>query len=319
MDSITNLAEFRDARNPLFDTSEELDRFVDSIFTMPDTCIRVNSLVTTPENLFRFPGFRNCTLEQSTWNHDIFFVRSGRINGEMLEHFAGLFYLQNPSSSLPVSVLRPQPGETVLDMCASPGSKATQAASAMNNCGTLIANDISWKRIMPLSSNLERLNLSNTIITRTPGQQFGLSFPDYFDRIILDAPCSGEGSWYKHDNKSAVFRQAYVVKCSNIQKDLVLSAYKSLKPGGTLVYSTCTYGPEENEAVVDFILKFSRGNLSLMDIDASIPGRAGGLSSFNGTEFHPDMHKCVRIYAHRCNLPGFFIAKLTKSPQGERS
>ncbi len=316
MVNIVNIEAFKQSRQHLFETTDELQNFINSIFVKHNRSFRVNELVISPEKLLQFPIFKDAVVEQTTWDPSIFKIKKGNISGECLEHFAGLFYLQNLSSTLPVTVLAPEEGDTVLDMCASPGSKTTQAAIKMKNLGTLIANDISWKRLMPLSANLSRLGLSNAIITRTQGQMFGSSYPEYFDKIILDAPCSGEGSWYKHNNTKACFKQSFVKKCTNTQKDLAVSAFKALKPGGTMVYSTCTFSIEENEEVVDFILKFSSGNLKVAEINLDIPGRAEGILYHKNNFFHSDINKCVRIYPHRTGLPGFFLSKLVKSGKG---
>ena len=319
MVNIVNIEAFKQARRPLFNSEEELTDFINSIFSKHNRSFRVNELAITPEKLIQFPSFKEALLEPTTWDPSIFNVKEGDISGECLEHFAGLFYLQNLSSTLPVTVLSPEEGEIVLDMCASPGSKTTQAAIMMKNRGTLIANDISWKRMMPLSANLPRLGLSNTIITRTQGQLFGCNYPEYFDKIILDAPCSGEGSWYKHNNTKAIFKQSFVNKCTNIQKDLAVSAFKALKPGGTMVYSTCTFSIEENEEIVDFILKFSSGNLKTAEINLEIPGRTEGVLHHKKNSFHSDVRNSIRIYPHKTGLPGFFLTKLVKSKPGYKS
>src|SRR3989344_344018 len=178
--------------------------------------------------------------------------------GRSLEHLLGYYYIQEIASMLPVLALNPKPNETILDLCSSPGSKTTQIASKMQNTGTLIANEVSQGRINILSANLSRCGCSNTIITKKDGMLLCNELEKqkiFIDKILVDAPCSGEGTIRSTPATNKMWNPKTITRLSKIQKNLVASALKILKPGGTLIYSTCTHAPEENEAILDYIKK----------------------------------------------------------------
>lgn len=229
--------------------------------------------------------------------------------GKMIEHTLGLIHIQEEISMVPSLVLDPKPGEQVLDLCAAPGSKTTQISQTMVNRGLVIANEPSLSRITSLRSNCERLGSVNIAITRYDGRRFPLH---QFDRILLDAPCSGEGM----SRKDPKVLSRCSVKRSNdlqvLQVGLLRRAVDLARPGGVIVYSTCTYAPEENEAVLDKVLELYKDQVRLEKV--SIPGLRGncGLSEWNGTEFKDDMENCARYYPHQNDTGGFFVAKLFK-------
>jgi len=163
-----------------------------------------------------------------------------------LAFFRGEFFYQGVSSQLPVIALAPRPGETVLDMCAAPGSKSNQIAAAMANSGRLWVNDASTRRLQALMANLTAAGVRNEVVTALPGQLFGRLLPEYFDRVLVDAPCSALGNWPKRIHK-AHWSRAYLKKISYLQEQLLISAIKTVKTGGIIVYSTCSICPEEDE------------------------------------------------------------------------
>ena len=230
----------------------------------------------------------------------------------------GYLYLQSLSSMIPPLVLNPQPGESILDITAAPGSKTTQIAAMMQNTGEIIANDKSKIRLFRLKSNLETLNVTNTKVLQLPGQFIWKKFPQYFNRTLVDVPCSMEGRF--QCDKEKTFRDWSTAKIDflqNQQKFLLRSAISSTQVGGTIVYSTCTLSPEENEEVIDWILKKTRsknsGQATVELEPISIPNlpTIPGLTKWKNKVFDPTLTKTVRIYPSE-KMEGFFIAKLKK-------
>ena len=233
--------------------------------------------------------------------------------GRSLEHQLGYYYIQDIASMLPSLVLNPQPNEIVLDLCASPGSKTTQIAARMQNRGTIIANEISLHRIKILASNLERCGVTNAIITKKEGfalcnklKQEGF----LMDKILVDAPCSGEGTIISDSKTLIMWNIKNVFNLSKMQKSLLSSAIEILKPKGELVYSTCTHSPEENEEVVDFILK-KFPEMKIEQIKLPIKCRQG-ITKWNGKDYDNKVTKSCRIYPQDNNTEGFFIAKFKR-------
>lgn len=234
--------------------------------------------------------------------------------GRSLEHLLGYYYVQEISSMLPVMVLKPKPDEIVLDLCASPGSKTSQMASEMKNTGTIIANDVKLGRIKILASNLERCGVANTIITKTDGialckrlKKAGV----LMDKILVDAPCSGEGTIKSTPKTLLMWSINSVYALSKIQKNLLSSAIEILKPRGEIVYSTCTHAPEENEEVLDFVLKEFGDKIKIEKINLPVKCSPGVLG-WAGGSYNKNVENSCRIYPHLSNTEGFFIAKLRK-------
>lgn len=170
-------------------------------------------------------------------------------------HLQGLFYLQEPSAGSAVSALDVKPDDSVLDLCAAPGSKSTQILDALGENGYLLSNEIEPKRAQILLSNLERMGAENFAVTNMDSKKLCRQLPAFFDKLLVDAPCSGEGMMKKHDAARDEWSIANVLLCSARQKDILKEAWQALKPGGSMVYSTCTYAPEENEENVAWILE----------------------------------------------------------------
>ena len=188
--------------------------------------------------------------------------------GKSVYHALGCFYLQEPSAMIPAYLLDAKPGDIVLDLCAAPGGKSVQSSFLMNNKGLIISNDIAKNRAFAISENAERLGLGNLLITNN---DFSLIYQNYlncFDKIILDAPCSGSGMFRKDDKMMLDWSYQKVLKYSEIQKELILMSYQMLKPGGTMVYSTCSFSYEEDEEVIDYLL--SNSGAKTIDIPDSL-------------------------------------------------
>ena len=184
--------------------------------------------------------------------------------GKSIYYTLGCYYLQEPSAMLPSHFLSPKPSEYVLDLCAAPGGKSVQAAFLMENQGAIISNDLARNRCQAILENVERLGIGNICITNNDFSKIYHSYDNYFDRIILDAPCSGSGMFRKETKMADDWSYNKVLKNQEIQKELIIYAYKMLKPGGTMVYSTCSFSLEEDEDIIQYLLDNSDAQLEEM-------------------------------------------------------
>ncbi len=239
--------------------------------------------------------------------------------GKTLEHFTGKMYVASLSSLLPPIILNPQPGETVLDMCAAPGSKSTYLATLMNNSGTLITNEPSSSRSKKLVANLERMGIANYILLQSDGTKLCYYLENKFDKILLDTPCSSEG-FSRKDSKffDKMWAERKIFESAKLQKRLILSAFEMLKPEGEMVYSTCTSAPEENETIVQYLMDKYSGTAKILPINLpkSIPLRSG-IAKFMDQTFDPEITKnTIRIWPHletpQWSSETFFLAKIKK-------
>ena len=185
--------------------------------------------------------------------------------GKSVFHALGCFYLQEPSAMLPAYLLNPKPGELVLDLCAAPGGKSMQASLLMENKGLIISNDLSKQRAFSISENAERLGRGNILITNNDFSLIYQRYLNYFDKIILDAPCSGSGMFRKESKMADDWSYQKVLKFASVQKELILMSYQMLKPGGVMVYSTCSFSYEEDEEVIDYLL--ANSDAAIKDIE----------------------------------------------------
>jgi NOL1/NOP2/sun family putative RNA methylase len=296
----------------LLPDSEDFSNFEKIIHTRPRRFIRCNTLKISSEELFKRLS-KKWMVEQPFMKHkEIMIVESELKPGELgnsVEHLLGYFYVQEISSMLPPLVLKPEPGEFVLDLCSSPGSKTTQMAAMMKNEGTIIANDIKLDRVKILSANLERCGVMNTIITRNDGVGLceRLAKKKFkFDKILLDVPCSGEGTLRSSPKTFKMWNYKVVKKLSREQRKIFVNALKCLKKGGEVVYSTCTHSPEENEEVVNFIVE----NFSVSVENVNLPLKCRpGIKEWNGKKFNEETEKCCRIYPQDNDSEGFFVSK----------
>lgn len=235
-----------------------------------------------------------------------------------LDFFRGRFQYQGIASQIPALALAPRPGETVLEMAAAPGSKATQLAALMENRGQLYLNDWSRKRLQPLQANVQRAGVTNSVLLNMPGERLGNFLPDYFDKVLLDAPCSALGTLAGHPEVANWWTADILKKLPLLQDQLLISAFKALKAGGELVYSTCSIGPEENEMVIDRLLK----NYPLEIIEIHLPGNVNflpGLIQYGQQSFDPSLNKAQRTMPHLHGMEGFFIVKLRKLAQNRNT
>lgn len=285
------------------------------------TTIRINPLADNPEKIKAKFEDLNWKLKPVPWAENVYIVtdRDKSELGKTQEYKKGLFYIQNLSSMLPVVVLDPQPGEEVLDVCAAPGSKTSMMAAMMKNKGNIIANDEDFSRSQKLQSVLDEFYVKNTEVRIGDGAKIGTEYPNYFDKILLDAPCSGEGLVYLRKPKPLRFWNIKKINImSKVQKKLITAAYDSLKPGGTLIYSTCTLEPDENEGVVTHLLE-RNPKAKVVDIDLiSDPNFAGhlgftrpGITHWSGKDYHESTKKALRVVPGK-TMQAFFVAKIIK-------
>ena len=222
-------------------------------------------------------------------------------------HDAGLYYLQEASAMAPASLLDAQPGERVLDLCAAPGGKSTQLAAAMEGQGLLVCNEIHPKRAQILSGNIERMGIANALVVSATPAQLSQRFPGWFDRVQVDAPCSGEGMFRREPAAIADWSEETVQMCAQRQKGILADASRMVRPGGHLVYSTCTFAPEENEGVIADFLR-THPDFTLEEVEA--PWFASGRPEWvDGPE---ELHRCVRLWPHLLHGEGHFAARLRR-------
>lgn len=236
-------------------------------------------------------------------------------------YYAGLYYLQEPSAMTPASRLVSQPGDRVLDLCAAPGGKATELGARLHGKGVLVANDISASRAKALLKNVEVFGIRNSFIVNEVPAKLAENFPEFFDKILVDAPCSGEGMFRKDPAVAKVWDGNKPYECAKQQKEIITRAAQMLAPGGDLLYSTCTFSPEENEQVIQFLLD-SREDMEIREIkpfEGFAPGRPDvayegwdSEASENRKMGSADLKKCVRIWPHKMAGEGHFLALLHK-------
>ena len=230
-----------------------------------------------------------------------------------LLYFTGAIAYQGIASQLPVLALDPKPGESVLEMAASPGSKATQIAALLGNRGKLVLNDVSTNRLQALVANSVRCGVMNDVTLNLTGQRLGTLLPEFFDRVLLDAPCSALGTLAENSGElNRWWSQRAIRKFSNVQQLLLISAIKTAKVGGTIVYSTCSVAPEENEMLIQKMVENYPVEIEPIPFADAEPISPGFLS-YQDHKFPPAMELTCRTFPHRSGMEGFFIAKLRKT------
>lgn len=310
---------FLQSRAKLFNTYEK--EFRESLCFDVIPTIRLNKLISNPGKIKELLVSNGFELEYVEWIENVYMVhnKSKFELAQSSEYKKGLFYIQNLSSMIPAIELDPNDKEKVLDLTAAPGSKTIQIAELMDNKGEIIANDINKSRLKDMKWLLSQFNVKNVKITNMNGEKFGELYPGYFDKVLLDTPCSGEGLVNFCDDKPLKYWTEKRVKVySEKQKGLITSAFKSLKPGGTLVYSTCTLNVDENEAIVDFLLRNSPSaevqEIGLASDDAFNEYKkytSPGIDRWDGTEFDRSVEKSMRVRPNE-RMIGFFVCVIRK-------
>ncbi len=278
--------------------------------------IRVNTLKMTVEELKKRME-KTWHLDPIPWCKEGFWIdhkgegeEYRRDVGNTIEHQLGYMYIQEAASMIPPIVLDPKPGEKVLDMCAAPGSKTTQISQYMQNKGILIANDYQGIRLAPLGINLQRVSARNTMITLMRGDWFAKSGIE-FDKVLVDAPCSGTGTIRKSLKTLRIWNPNMVKKIASEQKRLISTGFEVLKKNGTLVYSTCSLEPEEDEAIIDFLIN-KYDNASVEEINLKGLKKGNIITEFEGKKYSDEVKKCLRLWPQDNDTEGFFVCKITK-------
>ena len=284
---------------------DEYADFLKSYEKKPARGIRVNTLKINSDELIRRAPFN---MEPVPWVRNGFYISDDADPAGYAFYRAGLYYIQEPSAMTPADRLPVAPGDMVLDLCAAPGGKATAIAAKLHGEGMLLANDASASRCRALLHNLELAGAGNIIVTNELPQSLEKKFTGFFDKIMVDAPCSGEGMFRKEPAVAETWSAERVEYFAKQQRNILKCAVSMLKPGGFLMYSTCTFSPEEDEGSVSFVLE-EHPEMELADIEW-YEGFSHGVPEFgNGDE---RLTKTVRIWPHKMNGEGHFMALFRK-------
>ena len=266
--------------------------------------LRVNTLKLSPGELAELVPWN---LEPVPWADNGFYY-DGTLDGEVLRpskhpaYYAGLYYLQEPSAMTPAAMLPVVPGDRVLDLCAAPGGKSTELASKLKGRGMLVSNDISYSRARALLKNLELAGAANICVTSEAPEKLAGVWPEFFDKILVDAPCSGEGMFRRDEDMVKDWNEKGPEYYVPIQRQILSQAAAMLRPGGYMLYSTCTFSVEEDEENVAYVLEeFPQMQLCCLDLD-KVPGACGGFG----------LSGCMRLFPHRLKGEGHFLALMRK-------
>jgi len=275
--------------------------------------VRVNTVQADIKEVKKSIEAKGWILKPIPWCKEGFWIEHNdrRDVGNLLEHHLGKIYVQEAASMIPPLVLNPQPGDIVLDMCAAPGSKTTQMGAMMENKGIIVANDFKGARLQSLGINVQRSGLTNIMITLMHGKRF---FGFQFDKILVDAPCSGMGAIRKSLKTIHIWNPLMISKLAREQKGLLENAFHNLKVGGELVYSTCSVEPEENEGVVDYLVtKFHTASVEKVTLKGLKVSPT--ITEFSGIKFDSRVKNCLRIWPQDNDTEGFFVAKIKKNKE----
>lgn len=267
--------------------------------------LRVNTLKITPEEFATAFALDLPMQDSIPWTSDGFYYDNSLFPAKNALYHAGLFYLQDPSAMYPGQNLGVEPGDRVLDMCAAPGGKSTKIASELKGQGVLVANDISETRVKALVYNLERWGCKNAIITNESPENLCKHFTGYFNKILIDAPCSGEGMFRKDDEALSAWGKYDKSKFTQIQGELLEYASQLLTPGGTIIYSTCTFDDAEDEKIIEaFLTEHPEFEVASLE-------KKGGISDGIG------LRDAARLWPHRLRGEGHFTCKLKSTSDAE--
>ena len=272
--------------------------------------LRVNVDKISPKEFEKIAPFH---LTKIPWTENGYYYEEQDMPARHPFYYAGMYYLQEPSAMTPASRLVSKPGDRVLDLCAAPGGKATELGAHLHGKGVLVANDISASRAKALLKNIEVFGIRNSFVVNEVPAKLAENFQEFFDKILVDAPCSGEGMFRKDPAVAKVWDGNKPFECAKQQKEIITRAAQMLAPGGDMLYSTCTFSPEENEQVIQFLLD-SRDDMEIREIQPYEGFTPGCPEAANGT---PDLKKCVRIWPHKMAGEGHFLALLHKKAPGE--
>ena len=292
---------------------EEYDAYIESFDKPHYAGLRVNTLKISVEEFLKISPFK---LTPIPWTDNGFYY-----DPEVCQpakhpyYYAGLYYIQEPSAMTPAAVLPIEEGDRVLDLCAAPGGKTTELAAKLNGTGVLVTNDISASRAKALLKNVELSGVRNAIITNEAPEKLCKYFDEYFDKILVDAPCSGEGMFRKDAGLIKSWEEYGVEYFAQLQKQIIVEAAKMLRPGGMMVYSTCTFSPEENEATIAH-LKENFPEFEVLPIEM-VEGFGHGRPDWIQSE-DMELKNCVRLFPHKIAGEGHFVTLLRRGKEDVR-
>ncbi len=290
----------------------DYDAYVRSLSEERAFGLRVNSRKICPEAFCKISPF---SLDRVPWTETGFYYDPEEKPAKHPYYYAGLYYLQEPSAMTSAELLPVSEGDTVLDLCAAPGGKSTALAEKLHGTGLLVSNDISASRCKALLKNLELFGTENAVVTAEDPKRLAEKFPECFDKILLDAPCSGEGMFRKDPSVVKSYLEHGNEFYESLQRSIIGSAVRLLKPGGLLLYSTCTFSPGENEAALLYALSLDE-RIEIADFAEVWPEFDRGFTDLPGMECE-DLKKAVRLFPHHVRGEGHFVALLKK--KGETS
>ena len=274
--------------------------------------LRVNTM-KVPAEVFARENQETFPLRPVSWCREGFYYEQESRPGRHPYHEAGVYYIQEPSAMAVVSLLDPKPGERVLDLCAAPGGKTTHIASRLNGKGLLVSNEIHPARAKILSQNVERMGIGNAIVTNEDSGSLAEFFPEFFDCMVVDAPCSGEGMFRKDEQARNEWSEANVRLCAERQQEILDNAAKMLKPGGRMVYSTCTFAPEEDEdGIAAFLERHPEFSVVCLEKDEVPEGLSSGYPEWSRGH-NPELQNTFRIWPHKSEGEGHYLALLRKN------
>lgn len=285
---------------------EEFNSYLESYKKPRFYGLRVNTLKISVEEFLKISPFH---LKPVPWTTDGFYYQEEDNPGRHPYYYAGLYYIQEPSAMLPGAVIGVKPGDKVLDLCAAPGGKTIQMAAQMKGQGLLVANDINNERVKALVKNVELYGVRNTLVLNETPNKLVNNFKGYFDKIMIDAPCSGEGMFRKDEDAIKSWEKYKCEKCNSMQWDILEQVDMLLKPGGVILYSTCTFSPEEDELMIEKFMDKHEGNYELLEIPKATGIEGGRTEWSNGTY---DFSKAARLWPHKLDGEGHFAALIKK-------
>ncbi len=301
---------------------DEYDAFLSSYDRPSTPSLRLNPLKKnniSPRELSEMP----CIGDRVPWAENGYYydTESEARPGKHPYHESGAYYIQEASAMLPASLFPPSENDKVLDLCAAPGGKSTQLAAALNGKGLLVSNEIHPQRAAILSQNVERIGIANAVVTNHAPRELVPHFPCFFDKIVVDAPCSGEGMFRKEEQAISMWSQENIDLCAERQKEILEAAAEMLKPDGYLTYSTCTFAPDENEGVIlHFLRKHPEFEVVLPKNQAVLDCITNGLIdrgdpswADSGEKYANQIRNTLRIFPHHADGEGHFAALLHKS------
>lgn len=296
---------------------EHLQKCLESFWGQRWVSFRVNTLKVTAQELEKELEALGISFQRVPWLPEAYLAppenRETLVNSHAF--LEGRIYIQDLSSMLAVHVLDPQPGEEILDLAAAPGGKTCQIAARMKNQGRIAAVEVIPQRLYKLVANLERSGVTIVKTYLADGRTIGKKTPNRFDRVLLDAPCSSEARFDARDPASwKHWNLRKIAECARKQKGLLLSALEAVRPGGLVLYCTCSFAPEENEAVVDHVLQQAQGGVFVEPLKIPLPNAIPGLTKWQGREYHPSLELACRILPTH-EMHGFFMCRLRKGEE----